>query len=158
MRILDYGTWRRRRCHRRRAAGRNRAGVRAQLFRAYRDYPAAKRPEPGRAVRAAWWIWPRVAPRRDTTGKKWPPAHHRPEPSTGTSADLLFQEALHVNGVDAANVGFRSGDFHDVGEVIGGGFAEFGLAVAARIVLLIHQHVDAAILREQADGLAVIQT
>lgn len=39
--------------------------------------------------------------------------------------------------MDSANRSFGTGDFHDVGEVIAGGFSEFGQAVAARIVLFI---------------------
>src|SRR5579872_1558927 len=71
---------------------------------------------------------------------------------------LFLYKTLDVDGVNAADRAFGTRDFHDMGEMISRGFAELGLAIAARIVLFIHEHEDGAILSEQSDGLAAIET
>src|SRR5579864_5432792 len=74
-----------------------------------------------------------------------------------TQSASLIDEALHVDGVDSTDRSFSASDFYDLGEVLAGGFAQRGLAVAAGIVLFIDQEVDAALFRQKADGLAGVE-
>ena len=72
---------------------------------------------------------------------------------------LLIHVPLNVNSAVTAHVRLGPGYFHDVSHVIRGSLPEaFRLSVAARIVLLRHQHVHGAAARQQSDGLTVGET
>src|SRR5262249_850273 len=70
---------------------------------------------------------------------------------------LLFQEALHVEGVVPVVGELRSRDFHHMTSVVDRSLAERSHAVAARVVLFFHHHVDGAVFGKQANWLAVAE-
>src|SRR5438067_10224750 len=70
---------------------------------------------------------------------------------------LLLDEPGHVEGPLAVDLRQRAGDIHDVGHVLDGGLAEVRPAVAARVVLLLHQQVELPLPGQEADRLAVLE-
>ena len=46
------------------------------------------------------------------------------------------------------------GHFHDVAGMLHCGLTEVGQAVAARVMLFFHQHVQRSVFRKQSDGLS----
>src|SRR5436190_22281474 len=77
--------------------------------------------------------------------------------NTTATAALFLKESTDVEGVEPVDGRRGTGDFHDVSGVIDGCGAEGSHAVAARIMLLFHQHVETAVFGKQADGLAVAE-
>src|SRR5438128_2200509 len=157
-------------CHQRRDADRSTDNGRAPFFPECTDCLWATRPAPGRAAPGAYAVpWKVARPHTTrslagrgsatalerTASKKWPAACRRP--GLASSSFLFLYKSLHVDGVDALHHGLGASDFHDMGEMVGSRLAKLCLAIAARIVLLIHQHVDVAGLGQQTDGLAVVE-
>ncbi len=68
---------------------------------------------------------------------------------------LLLQVSGDKQSLVAGMRGQRTTHFHDVGHMIGCGFAEIGQGVTPWVVLLFHQHVEVPILGEQTDRLPV---
>src|SRR6185369_9006501 len=76
---------------------------------------------------------------------------------TMATAALFLKESTDVQRVEPIDRGRGTRDFHDVSGVVNGCGAERAHAVTARIVLFFHQHVEAAVFGEQANGLAVAE-